>query len=255
MQLLNRVRLFETPWIAARQASLSSTISQNLLKFMSIESVMPCNHLILCHRFSFSLQSFPSSGAFPMSWLSASDGGQSIGALASVLPMNIQNWFPLELTGWFSLQSQGPSKSSPALNFESINSSVLSLFYGPALTSTHDYWKNHSFDHTDLCLVMSLLFNTLPSFVTVSKKQTTYNFMAEVTARSDLGAEEKKICHCFYFSPSICPEVMGPDAMILVFLMLGPACSLSSFTLIRLAWVQIPALFFPAQLSDLEPVT
>ena len=79
--------------------------------------------------------------------------------------------------------------------------------------------------------------------------------MAAVTARSDLGAEEKKICHCFYFSPSICHEVMGPDAMILVFLMLGPACSLSSFTLIRLAWVQIPALFFPAQLSDLEPVT
>ena len=57
--------------------------------------------------------------------------------------------------GWFSLQSQGPSKSSPALNFESINSSVLSLFYGPALTSTHDYWKNHCFDYIDHCLVMS----------------------------------------------------------------------------------------------------
>ena len=98
MQSLNRVRLFETPWIQAHQASLSSTVSQNLLKFMSIASVMPANHLILCHPFSFCLQSFPSSRSFPMSWLFAS-GGQSIGALASVLPMNIQllsfriDWF------------------------------------------------------------------------------------------------------------------------------------------------------------------
>ena len=75
-------------------------------------------------------------------------GGQSIGvsASASVLPMNIQGRFPLGLTDLISLLS----KSSPA-QFESISPLVLSLLYGPALTSIHDYWKKHSFDSTDLC--------------------------------------------------------------------------------------------------------
>ena len=83
------VQLFVTPWISARQAFLSFTISQSLLKLMSIESVMPSNHLVLCHPFSSCLQSFPASGSFPMSQLFAS-GGQSIGTSASILPMNIQ---------------------------------------------------------------------------------------------------------------------------------------------------------------------
>ena len=89
VQLLNNVRLFATPWTVACQAPLSSTISQSLLKLMSIESVMPSNHLILCCPFSSCLQSFSASGSFPMVQLFAS-GGQSIGASASVLPMNIQ---------------------------------------------------------------------------------------------------------------------------------------------------------------------
>ena len=97
--------------------------------------------------FSFCLQSFSTSGSFPMNQLFTS-GGQSIGvsASASVLPMNIQGCFPLGLTDLISLLS----KSSPA-QFESISPLVLSLLYGPALTSIHDYWKNHSFDSTDLC--------------------------------------------------------------------------------------------------------
>ena len=72
---------------------------------------MPSNHLILCQPFSFCLQSFPGSGFFPMNWLFTS-GGQRIGtsASASVLPMNIQDWFPLVLTGWISLQSKGLSR-------------------------------------------------------------------------------------------------------------------------------------------------
>ena len=98
--------------------------------------------------FSSCLQSFPASGSFPMSSLFAS-GGQSIGASASALvpPMNIQYWFPLELTGLISLQSKGSHESSLAPQFESINSSMLSLLYGPALTTIHDYWKNHRFDY------------------------------------------------------------------------------------------------------------
>ena len=101
--------------------------------------------------FSFCLQSSPASGSFPVSWLSASDG-QSIGAsgLASVLPMNIQGWFPLGLTGLISLLSKG-LKSLLQHHFKRISSLVFSLLYGPTLTSIHDYWKNHSFDYTDLC--------------------------------------------------------------------------------------------------------
>ena len=86
---------------------------QHLLKFMSIQSMIPSNHLILCHPFSSCLQSFPASGSFPLSWLFAS-GGQSIqasaSASASVLPMNIQGWFPLGLTGLISLMSKGLSR-------------------------------------------------------------------------------------------------------------------------------------------------
>ena len=111
VQSLSRVWLFVTPYTAARQASLSITNSWSLLKFMSIKLVMPSNHLILCcPLLSSYLQSFPASGSFPMSPFFAS-GSQSIGASpsASVLPMNIQKWFPLGLTDWMVLQSKGLS--------------------------------------------------------------------------------------------------------------------------------------------------
>ena len=96
VQSLSHVQLFVTPWTAARQASLSFTISQSLLKLMSFESVMPSNHLILVIPFSSCLQSFPESGFFPVSWLFVS-GGQGIraSASASVLQLNIQYSFPL----------------------------------------------------------------------------------------------------------------------------------------------------------------
>ena len=110
MQSLTGVRLFAAPWTAARQAPLSFTISWSLLKLMSIESVMPSNHLILS-TFSSCFQSFPASGSLQLSQFFIS-GGQSIGVSASVsvLPMNIQDWFPLGWTGWISLQSKGPSR-------------------------------------------------------------------------------------------------------------------------------------------------
>ena len=97
-------------WTAARQASLSFTLTRSLLECMSIEPVMPSNHLILGHPLLLS-QSSPASGSFPMSQLFTS-GGQSIGASASasVLPMNIQGWFLLGLMGLISLQSKGLSR-------------------------------------------------------------------------------------------------------------------------------------------------
>ena len=111
VHLLSRVQLFATPWIIACQASLSITNSQSSLKLMSIESVMPSSHFILCHPFSSCPQSFPAAGSFPMSQLFAW-GGQSIRvtALAPVLPMNTQDWSPLGWTGWTSLQSKGLSR-------------------------------------------------------------------------------------------------------------------------------------------------
>ena len=96
------------PWTAAQQASLSFTICRNSHKLMSTESVMPSSHLILCHPFSSRPQTSPASGYFPMRQLYTS-GGQSIGASASVLPMNIQCWFFLGLNGLISLLSNGLS--------------------------------------------------------------------------------------------------------------------------------------------------
>ena len=102
--------------------------------------------------FSSCLQSFPASGSFLMSQFFAS-GGQSTGASASasVLLINIQDWFPLGLMVWSPCSPRDSQESSPTSQLKSINSSAFSLLYGPALTSIHDYWKNHSFDFTDLC--------------------------------------------------------------------------------------------------------
>ena len=106
---LRHVRLFVPLWTAAHQASLSTTNSWSLLKLMSIESVMPSNRLILAVPFCSCLQSFPGSGSFPVSQFFASSG-QGTGASVSVLPKNIQDWFPLGLTGLNSLQSKGLSR-------------------------------------------------------------------------------------------------------------------------------------------------
>ena len=151
VQSLSRAQLFATLWTAAHQGFLSITNSQSLLKLMSIESVIPSNHPTISSAvvpFSSCLQSFPASGSFPVSWFFAS-GGQSVGiwASASVFPMNIQHWLPLGWTGWLSLQSKGISRVFS--NNHSSKASILpslSFLYTPTLTSTYDYWKNHSFD-------------------------------------------------------------------------------------------------------------
>ena len=108
VQSLSHVWLFVTPWIAARQTSLFITNSWSLPKLMSIESVMPSSHLILCRPFFSCPQSLPASESFPVCQLFAW-GGQST-ALASFLPKNTQDQSPLEWTGWISLQSMGLSR-------------------------------------------------------------------------------------------------------------------------------------------------
>ena len=110
IQSLSHVQLFVTLWTEVHQASLSFTISLRLLKLISIEWVMPSNHLILYSPLLILPSIFPASGSFPTSRLFAS-GDQSIRASVStsVLPMNIQGSFPLGLAGLISLQSKGLS--------------------------------------------------------------------------------------------------------------------------------------------------
>ena len=133
-----------SPWTAARQASLPLTISQRMLKFMSIEPVMLSNHLILSLPLFILPSIFPSIRVFSKSKLFIS-GGQSIGASAPVLPMNIQGWFPLGLTGLISSLSNGLSRvfSSATIWKQQFFSSQPST-YGPAPTSTNYYWKSYS---------------------------------------------------------------------------------------------------------------
>ena len=119
VQWLSCVWLFTTPCPATRQASLSFTISWSLLKLTSIESVMPSNHLILCCLLCSCPQSFPALGSFLRSQLFISRG-QSIGASASVLPMNIHGWSPLGLA-WSPCCPRDSQESSATPQFESIN--------------------------------------------------------------------------------------------------------------------------------------
>ena len=142
-----------TLWTAPCQASLSFTISRRLLKLMSIKSVMPSNHLILCRPFFLLPSIFPSIRVFsnesalrirwPKYW-SSSFSIHSSNDYSGLISFRM-DWLDL-------LAVQGDSQeSSPTPEFKNINSSVLRLLYGPILTSVHDYWKNHSFDYTDLC--------------------------------------------------------------------------------------------------------
>ena len=134
--------------LAAHQASLSPTPRAYS---HSCPLHRWCHPIISSSVIPFShLQSFPASGSFPVSQFFAS-GDQSIGASASVLPMNSQGWFPLGLTSWISLLSKGVSRvfSSTTVQQHQFFSAQLSLC--PALTSIYDYRKNHSFDWMNLC--------------------------------------------------------------------------------------------------------
>ena len=145
---LSHVWLFVTPWTAACQASLSITNSQSLLKLMSITSVMPSNHLILCRSFLLPPSIFPSIRVFsnesvlhirkPKCW--------SFGF--SISPSNEYSGLISFRMDWLDIlcSPRNSQESSPTPQFKSINSSALSSLYSPTFTSIHDHWKNHSFD-------------------------------------------------------------------------------------------------------------
>ena len=138
----------------------------------------PCPLSRWCHPtilfpvspFSSCPQFFPASESFPMGQLFASGGQSGISTLASVLPMNIQGWLPLGLTGLISLLSKGLSRIFSSTTFQKHQFLSAQPSLGPTLTSIHDYWKNHSFDYMDFVgNVMSLLSNMLSSFIISSQ--------------------------------------------------------------------------------------
>ena len=171
-----------------------------------------------------------------MSQLFAS-GGQvlEVSASTSVLPVNIRDWFPLGWTGWISLLPKGLSRVFSRTTVQSINSLVLSLLYGPTLTSIHDYWRNDIFDYMDLCQKSGIsAFNTLSGFIIAFLPRSRCLLISWLQSPSAVILEPKKIksVTVSIVSPSICHEVTGLDAMILVLWMLSfkPAFSFSSFT-------------------------
>ena len=147
VQSLSRVQLFATPWTAASQASLSITNYQSLFKLMSIELVMPSNHLILCRPFLLLPSIFPSITVFSNESVLRIRWPKYWSFTFSISPSN-EYWGLISFRmDWLDLLVvQGTFKSSPTPQFKSINVSVLSFLYSPTLTSIHDYWKNHSLD-------------------------------------------------------------------------------------------------------------
>ena len=219
---------------------LPITNSQSSLKFMSIESVMPSSHLILCHPLLLCPQSLPVSGSFPTSQLFAW-GDQNIGvsALASVLPMNTQDWSSLEWTGLISLQSKGLSRVFSNTTVQKYQ------FFGAQLFVWSNYHIHTRLLGKNLALtiwtfvgkVMSLLFNTLSRLLIAFLPRSKHLLVSWLQSPSAVILEPKKIksLTVSIVSPSICHDVMRLDVMILVFWILSsnPAFSLSSFTFIK----------------------
>ena len=149
VQSLSIVQLFASPRIAASQASLSFTISQNLLKLMSIELMMLSNHFILCRPLLplpsvfLSIRIFSNELALhirqPKYWS------------FSISPSNEYSGLISFRIGWFEFCALQGTLNSPLPQLESINSLACSLLHGPTLTSVHDYRKNYSFDYMNLC--------------------------------------------------------------------------------------------------------
>ena len=160
VQLLSCAWHFAIPWTAAHETFLSFTVSQSLLKFVFIESVMLSCHLILPHPLLFLPSIFPSLRVFssesvlhtrwPKYW-SFSFGPQSFQWIFRT--DFLYNWLV-----WCPCCPRDSRESSPVPQFKSISSLALILLYGPTLTSVHDYWKNLSFDYTELCQQSVSLF-------------------------------------------------------------------------------------------------
>ena len=187
---------------------------------------MPSNSLILCCPLLLLPLSFPGSISFPMSQFFTS-GGQSIiasaSASASVLPMNIQDWFLLGLIGLISFQSKGLSRVFFNTIVQKHHSLTLKFLYSPTLTSIHDYWKTTALTIQTSLAKYCLLFDMLSRFIIAFLPRSKCLLISWLQSLSAVILEPKKIksVTVSIVSPSICHEVMGLDTMIFIFWMLS----------------------------------
>ena len=189
---------------------------------MSIELVIPSNHLILCHPLFLLPSIFPSNRVFSnesvlhISWPKYWRFNFRIG------PSNeYSGLISFRVIEWISLQSKGHLKEScPTSEFKTINCSSLIILYGATVASIHDNWKNHSFDYNEIfSTVMSLLLKNLYRFVIVFLQMSKHLLISWLQSSSVVILEPLEI-KSFTVSinfPSICHEVMEPNAMILIF--------------------------------------
>ena len=223
VQLLSHVQLFVTPWTAAHQASLSITNSQSLLRLMSIELVMPSNHLILCRPLLLLLSIFPSIRIFSNESVLCIRWPKYVSLNFNISPSN-------EFSGLISfrmdlldlLAVQGILKS--LLQHHSSKASVLQHLAFFMVQLSHLYMTTGKTIaltiQTFVGQMMSLLFHMQSRFVIAfsSKEQAFINFMAIVTICNDFGAQENKVCHCFHCFPIYLPQSDGTRCHDLHFL-------------------------------------
>ena len=190
---------------------------------MSIESVTLSNHLILGHSLLFLSSIFSSIRVLSNELAFLIRCRKYWSFSFNISPSNEHPGLISFRTDWFDLLAiQGDSQeSSPASQFKSINSLVLSLLYGPTLTSIHDNWRNHSFDCIDLSWQSDVsafehVVYVCHSFP--SREQSSFNFMAAIIVHIDLGVQKNKICHCFHSFPIYLPWSDGTRCHDLSFL-------------------------------------
>ena len=202
VQLLGHIQLFATPWTAACQTSLSITNSQSLLKLMSIESMMPSNHLILCHPLLLLSSIFPSIRVFSNESVLCIRWPKYWNFRFNISPSNEHSGLISFRMDWLNLLAVQGTLKSPLPHHNS-KASILqrSAFFlvqrsypymttGKTITLTRQ---------TFVSKVMSLIFNMLSRLVIFSSKEkVSFNFMAAVPICSDFGAHENKVCHCFH---------------------------------------------------------
>ena len=222
VQSLSHVQLFVTPWTAARHTSLSITNSQSLLKLMSVESVMPFNHLILCHPLLLPPSIFPSIRVFSNKSVLRMRWPKYWTFSFSISPSNEYSGLISFRMDWLDLRAvQGTLKS--LLQYHSSKSSILqrSAFFMVQLS--HPYMTTGKTialaRQTSVGKLMSLLLNTLSRLVINFLSRSKCLVISWLQSPSAVILEPPKIKSdtVFTLSPSICHEVMGPDAIIFVF--------------------------------------
>ena len=240
VQLLSRVRLFATPWISACQASLSITNSRSSPKLTTIESVMPSSHLILCHPLLLlppippSIRVFSNESTLRVRWPKYWSFGLSISPSSEHTGL-----VSFRMGGLDLLAVQGTLKS--LLQHHGSKASILQCSAFFTVQLSHPYMttgKNIALTRqTFVDKVMSLLLNMLSRLVITFLPRSKYLLISWLQSPSAVILEppQNKVWHCFHCFPIYCHEVMGPDAMILVFWMLSfkPHFPLSTFTFIK----------------------